>query len=238
MAKKRKSGITWLRLLVIFLVAFVLLFSLAYFGPRKEEKKLLFYSPVWSPDGKQVAYVKRFMHYTYVKPFIKLPFYQPSKRYSFFEDKIALAVNNSSGDSEKIIKRMALPKEKENNNTLGTIEVRLAWFKDGWIQYAITGELFDTPIDTGNYLIRPDGSEDHYFSPTFDAKTQIVRPFPTLVGNKEIATLGEESTAIYIFDHTTKSVTLYLKADGVETTKLPKYRPPGPNATTGRIVDF
>jgi hypothetical protein len=217
---------------IVFLVGILAIFIfLSYYGPVREEKRIFYLSPIWIEDGKKIAYFKRFLHYKYQDPIIKLPFKSQKPKYKFLQDKIALVVNDSTGTREKVIKTFKLPTARKESFDFGKIDAKLAWYKEtDQIKYSILTEGFDPEFDTGNNLIKPDGSGNRYFAPTYDAYAYITYPFPTVADSLELAVSGELSPAIFIFNHTTKKVSVLVSSEDKSKLILPKYRSVDPRA--------
>ncbi len=215
-------------LLGILAVA-VLFVALVVFGPTREEKSVTYTSPIWSPDGKRVAYMKRFMDYTYVDPIIDLPFSWLKRGYQFKTDRLALAVNDPSAKAEKVIKTINLSREKRESTDKGMIKVKLAWYKEPYkIKYNVITAGFKNDLDTGNMLINPDGTGDYFFADSFDSSALILTSFPTMASKKELSVEANFGEAIFVFDHNTKKVSLLVASVPPSKVELPNYRPPGP----------
>ncbi len=194
---------------------------LSRIGPTVEVNKTLYHSPVWSPDAKSIAYVKRTMKYTYTDPFLDLPVLTPDRALSFQKDSLELVVNDLSGAEEKVIKKFDVPKDKEDPTEEGIVDVKLGWYLKGYLQYCVTTSGFTKDLDTGNHFIFPDGRNDMFVSSSWDAKTKIVKSFPVIMDNKELYPPGI-SRAVFEFDHAKKSVRLLV---GDKSVSPPKYRP-------------
>jgi hypothetical protein len=209
---------------LVIIIAALVVAGLGWFGPAVQVRKILYYSPVWSPDGKAIAFFKRSMEYTHTKPVIDLPFITPdTPSYNFTKDSLVLAEQPATGGKERVIRAFKLSLDKEDPGDEGGVNVKLGWYsKRPIIQYCVVSFGFKNDLDTGNHFINPDGSGDSYQSPSFDAKTKIVDSFPTTVNNKELWPDGG-SKAIFEFDNLAKKVTLLL---GDSRQPLPKYTSP------------
>lgn len=194
---------------------------LSRIGPSVEVNKTLYYSPVWSPDAKSIAYVKRAMRYTYIDAVLDLPVLTPDRTFSFQKDSLELVVNDLSGAGERVIKKFDVPKDKEDPTDEGIVDVKLGWYLKGYLQYCVITSGFTKDLDTGNHFIFPDGRNDAFISPSWDAKTKIVKSFPIIIDNKEIYPPGI-SRAIFQIDHNSKTVKLLV---GDKSVRPPKYRP-------------
>lgn len=194
---------------------------LSRIGPTVEVDKTLYYSPVWSPDAKSIAYVKRTMKYAYTDALLDLPVLTPERALSFQKDSLELVVNELGGAGERVIKKFDVPKDKEDPADEGIVDVKLGWYLKGYLQYRLITSGFTKDLDTGNNFIFSDGKNDMFVSPSWDAKTKIVKSFPIIVGDKEIYPPGI-SRAVFEFDHSKKTVRLLV---GDKRVRPPKYRP-------------
>lgn len=218
------------RLRYFLLGAIVVVLALGYFGPAKRVKTTLYYSPVWSADATSIAYGKRVVSYTFVEPYIKLPFLKPSPRYNFDRDDLYLAINSSGGTGERTIKKFSLSKAKISNDELGRIEAKVSWYREGLILYNFRTRDFSPEFQTGNYFIRPDGTGEFFVSETYDPRLLTAPAFPTMVNNMELWTRRDGDNTIFLFDHSEKVVRVLLTNEAT-TPRLPTYRPPGLLAT-------
>lgn len=101
---------------VILSFVFVVLFS------GCSETKTTYYNPVLSPDGEQIAYLKRVTRYRYKSG---LGFFGGS--YDFSKDTLHLCISSRSDREENCIDKWDLPLEKLTTSTTGTIRGRLVW---------------------------------------------------------------------------------------------------------------
>lgn len=205
---------------LVFILIVLALIALSRFGPTVEESKVYYYSPVWSPDAKSVAYFKRSMKYSYTSPFLKLPALAPERTYSFKKDSLELIINEFGASGERVIKKLTNSVDKVDPTDIGAVDAKIIWYLKGYLQYAIITSGFTKDLDTGNNFIRPDGEGNTWVSLSYDARTKIISSSPIIMNNKELYPRGSGS-AIFVFDHNDKTVKLLVG----EKAPLPKYRP-------------
>lgn len=193
----------------------------ARFGPTTEVKRVYYYSPVWSPDQKSVAYFKRTMDYTYETAYWHLSNVTPDRTYSFKADSVELVVRDIAASKENVIKKFDNSTGKVDPTDLGSFDAKIGWYTKGYLQYCLVSMGFAKEIDSGNHFIRPDGKGDTWDSPSYDARSKIIDSFPSFMKNKELYPVTMSSD-VFMLDHDAKTVKR-LFGDGRET--VPKYRP-------------
>ena len=104
----------------LFVILFVL--SLLTMACDSPETVTTYYSPVFSYDGNEIAYVKRISRFTSETTGFGL-----QDKLTFREEQLMVCKNNLNQKDERCIEQWALPLKKANEFSKGSIKVLLNW---------------------------------------------------------------------------------------------------------------
>jgi hypothetical protein len=185
-----------------------------------------FESPVWSPDGAQVAYFRRQL---------TTQFNDQTQQLEIQADSWNLCVNNAAGNAEKIIvadKAMSHPQPDQDKYETIVTNFRLDWPTTGKLRYYVFGKSLvqsNLPALTdGVHEVNADGSGDRVIdagqsiSPTLTMFDQRRRSFGslTLYGQSDSPSA---SRTIMIADRKTQTVRLYIQDPTSGKIQMPTY---------------
>ena len=190
----------------------VVLALLAGCGQVQEQRKENWYSSaVWSPDGTEVAYFKRYVEYVHSEPRVSLFIGEETKTNVLSHDRLFLCVSDAAGKSERILKEIELLAFQSDPYVIPRIYTTIVW--DGqYIRYGVgKRDIFST----GVRQITPQGDSDQLIEPSFEHVVAL-RPRTIVLSGHELYGGGRRSygyfgdQTIYVFDHNSRKVTVYL----------------------------
>jgi len=144
------------RFLAVWGLCLVLANLVACKGSARCQKETWYSSAVWSPDGKQIAYFRRYLEYEEQKPFVNLFVTDTSRIVKVVEDRLFLCINDITGKNERAIKEIAYDLPQPDQYTIPHIETGIIWGKEG-IQY---GAAVRDVFSTGVRQVFPEGGGD------------------------------------------------------------------------------
>jgi len=173
-------------------------------------KENLYTSAVWSPDGTQVAYFKRYVEYVHSEPRISLFIGEETKRDFFTHNQLFLCVNNETGEAERVLKEIKLSAYQSDPYTMPSLYVVIVW-EGKYIYYGIAER---NTFSTGVYQITPQGTSDQLVEPGFEPVFAL-HPGPTILFGRELYSGAGDygyfgNQTIYVFDHNLREVRVYL----------------------------
>jgi hypothetical protein len=210
------------------IVMLLLVISMSGCGKTNELKKENWYqSAVWSPDGQQVAYFKRYLEFTPSTPLINFFIGEGSSENTIQKDMVVLCLNDKNGQKEVAIKNITYPLMQKDKYTISSLYSTISWREDG-IYYGIS---MDNYFTTGVYRILPDGTNDQLIQGGTEAINKTITGPAVMQGLELYSNSGNygrfTNRAIFIFDHNRKDVSVFVKDPELKQVSNPPYKVTG-----------
>lgn len=173
-------------------------------GPVTQETR--YYAPVWSPDGNQVAYVKRALVYQFIGPPPILAG-ETTRPVRVMEDRFFLAVNDPRGTNERIVSELFVNAPQQDPERINDAYAEVEWSTPDTILYSL---LVSGRFDTGVHAV------------VLTERQDVLQPDRIYLQTGPVEQNGQELYAgngkyglfslntIYLFNHTMRTVEVYL----------------------------
>ncbi len=210
----------------LFILLLLLLLAGCTANSSPSQQATTFESPVWSPDGTQVAYFRRDL---------TTQFNDQTQQLEIADDHWNLCLNNAAGSAEKIIvpdKVMRHPTPDQATYETIVTNFRLDWPSAGKLHYYVYGQSLTQDnlpaLTDGVHQLNADGSGDTIIAPgssisatlgIFDTRRRSFANL-TLYGQSDSPSA---SRTIMIADSSTRTVRLYIQDPSSGKIQMPTY---------------
>lgn len=176
-------------------------------GPKYEKHTETRYGAVtWSPDGKEVAYLRIYLEYTQVSPRFSLFIGEDSKQTIIEKQVISVCINNAQGSEEDCLAEVDIPSDQQNKE----LSMNIAWVNNQ-IQYRVASQ---DNYSTGILQINRHGGLEQLVADGSDPLANLMPNLLNSSGEELYSGFGNygyfSNQTIYIFDHDEKTVRVYL----------------------------
>jgi hypothetical protein len=210
---------------ILLILLLPLLLSSCGIGASTEQATT-FESPVWSPDGSQVAYFRRDLTTT---------FDNQTQQLEIEDDHWNLCINNSVGNAEKIIvpdSKMFHPVPDQDKYETIANGFALDWPTSGTLRYYVYGRSITQDglpaLTDGVHEVSSAGTGDKVIAPGTDISTTLTMFDQRRITFGDLTLYGQSdspsaSRTLMVANSKTMSVSLYIQDPTAGAVQMPGY---------------
>jgi hypothetical protein len=182
-------------------------------GVEEERRENRYSSAVWSPDGTQVAYFRRYVEYTHTSPRVSWLVGEEANENVLSRDQLFLCVNDLTGEAERVLTEIEYALPQRDPYTIPSLHTAVSWEGPVALLYgAGKRDVFSTGVRRRSVR----GDQDELVEAGFEPLVALGRQGVRIHKGLELYSDAEggygyfDNQTIYMFNHNTRSVSVYL----------------------------